>query len=650
MRVSLRMLVIYIVLASLSIPLNAYQEPPSAPTHSGFNVNGALVKVWVVDGKVRTLRGDPVKGAKVVVQPVGGFADFRTLKTGLQGEFHTEYRLNIETVKELSVEVTVSMKGFLKAHQIVDFGNTDKFWVIPVTLRNENQGFDLLSEADLISHLAAKLKELSSSEGLSAKSVTDYKRGVQEFLDQERPDRALQLFTEVVHRDATCVACRTMLALAELAYSDWDGTNRDLMQAVEDGRKDPKLGRPEAALALGVMEGWRHEPERSVGFLAEALRYDPKNSLALQEIGRMEILLRNWTKANAYLENAIADGGLPEARLLHVEALLNMGQLEAADEEMTRYLDGRDVKKMPLRVREIWIQLQNRKKVEETYAKVKTKVNEPLDYLRGAMPELKELAPDEDQKLLEPILKAVGQNVWEFHRNFPNTSSLEQIHQQKLNGNGRIVESQDQKFHYLCLAPSQDSEPAFTEYRANLNGEARQPGGFMLTSGFTSISLIFHPAYQSETVFRFLGRQKVNGRDTYVLAFAQHPTRAHFYGSFKAGDIETTTFSQGLAWIDSQNYQIIRLRTDLLQPLPEVQLTKKTAELNFNEVHFKGLTQGFWLPREVAVTVEWRGRVLRNHHEYSDFKLFNVESKDKVVMPEKIAQTPNQGLDPQPPQ
>ena len=37
-----------------------------------------------------------------------------------------------------------------------------------------------------------------------------------------------------------------------------------------------------------------------------------------------------------------------------------------------------------------------------------------------------------------------------------------------------------------------------------------------------------------------------------------------------------------------------------------------------------------WLPLDVAVTVEWRGRILRNRHTYSEFKIFNVETQQKA--------------------
>jgi len=615
---------------------------------SNIDINTMMQKHWIVAGKVTNLHGDPVGGVKVTVEPSES-GEFRTIQTNLQGEFRTEYLLNADLVKEFTVSLTVTKKGFLKAHQVVKFANPDHPWLIPVTLRDPNQDPDLLSQADLIAALHPKLKALGPSDGLSDKSEKDYTRGLMEYFERNRPDHALPFFTKVADREPSCIGCRTMLALAELDSWDWDGATRNLTQALEEGRNDPKRVRPEPAVALGVMESWRHELERSVGFLAEALKYAPKDPLALQELGRAELLLQNWATANAYLDNAVADGASPEARLLRVQALLNVGQSDAANKEMARYLNGHDVKLMPLRVREIWAQVENRKTVETTYAKLKTEVDEPIDYLRRTTPELKGLESDEDQKQLDPILTAVGKNVWEFFRNFPNTTSLEEIHQEKLKGNGRGGERQDQKFHYLCVTPAQAWGPGFSEYRANLSGDAGQPGGltegFMLTSGFASASLIFHPVYQSEATFRYLGRQKVNGRDTHVVAFAQRPTHAHLYGSFKEGQIQVTTFTQGLAWIDSQNYQIVRLRTDLLKPLPEVALKRQTTQIDFSEVHFKSLPEGFWLPREVAVTVDWHGRVLRNDHEYSDFKVFNVDATQKVGKPKELAQAPKEASD-----
>jgi tetratricopeptide (TPR) repeat protein len=644
MSTCLRILVLWAVACLLLMSAIAQVGASQAPT-STDNLYRIVQKRWVVAGRVTTLEGNPVAGAKVDVQPTGASGAFRTLVTDFQGQFQTDYWLNTDLVKEFAVELSVTKRGFLKAHALIDFGSTDKFWLIPVTLREPGEDPRLLSQADLISALGPRLNKLTASDGLSAAAEKDYARGAGEFLVMNNPDRALPFFTKVIHRDASCLPCRTMLALAELGSEDWDGAHRNLAEVLNRILADRSLGRPEPLIALGVMESWRHEPKDAAGYFAEALKYAPQDPLALQEMGRSQLLLENWGPAEQYLAKAIAAGAVPEVRLLRAEALLGEDQFQAASTEMVRYLDGRDVKKMPIEVRQLWAQIENRKKVEAAYVKPKPKGDQGIDYIHRPPTDLTSLEPATDQGPLDSILSAVGKTVAQFFANFPNTSSQEDIHQEKLRRKEKVGAKLDQRFRYLCFTPAEAWGLSFDEYRADQLGNRASPqglqDGFMLTSGFASASLLFHPNYQSQANFRYLGRLKAHGRDTYVVAFAQKPGKARLSGAFKLADISMTTFSQGLAWIDAQNYQITRLRTDLLRPLPEINLERETTEIAYGEVHFKGLPGEFWLPQQVTVTVDWNGKHLRNEHRYSEFKVFNVEATEKIRKPKEVGQAPS---------
>ena len=620
-------------------PLSAIAQHVSTVTNPDFN----LVSTRIVAGKVTTLRGDPVAGAKVELSPTLASGGYRTLATNPQGEFQTEYRLNFENINEFGIDLKVTKKGFLKAHSVVDFGASTMTWLIHVTLREAEEDSELLPQADLISGLAPRLKNLRTSDGLSAAGERDYERGVAELLDRNHSDRAVPFLNKVTRRDASCVLCRTMLALAELDMGDWDGAYRNLTEVSNKIKADGSLGRPEPFVALGVMESWRHEPRSAADYFVEALKYGPQDPLSLQELGRAQLLIQNWGAAEECLSKAIAAGAGSEARLLRAEALLGEDQFQAASTEMTQYLDGRNVKKMPIQVRQLWAQIENRKEVEAAYVNAKPKGEAAIDYLHRPPRDLKGLEPATDQGQLDSILKAVGKTVAQFFQNFPNTSSLEQIHQEKSGHHHKAPATLDQEFQYLCFTPTNAWGPGFDEYRVDSSGARASPqglyDGFMLTSGFASASLSFHPAYQPQATFRYLGRQKVDGRDTYVIAFAQQPAKARLNGVFTSGKIRMTTLSQGLAWVDSESYEIIRLRTDLLMPLWEVKLERATTEIAFGEVYFKGVSKGFLVPRQVTVTVDWNGRHLRNEHRYSEFKLFNVEVVDRPRKPKEPAET-----------
>jgi tetratricopeptide (TPR) repeat protein len=603
---------------------------------------------WLVEGVVQDMDGNPISRVRIAVEPMNGGADERVLQSDIQGRFSTQYFLNPELNRDLRISLIATKKGYPKAHETVHFTNSEKPWAVIITLREPHPDADLLSQEELISTLVPRLKSLSAADGLPAKSEKDYARGVAELVERDRPDHAVASFDKVAERNPNCVECRTMLSLADLASEDWDSALRDLESAVTTSIKDHQAGRPEPLLLYGVLQSWRHNYSQASAYCAAALKYSPKDPMALQEAGRAELMLQHWPVADAYLRQALEAGAGPGARLLRVKALLGEGSTNEALSEMKRYLAGRDVKNMPLPVRELYLQAQQKKKVEVMYAKVKPKVDEPLDYLRRTTPELSGLKPVADQRPLAGILSAVGKNVADAFETYPNTSSVEDIHEEKLSRKGKREGYLDEEFHYLCVVPDENWGPGFSEYRDPVGKEQGQAHGlsegFMVTSGFTSASLIFHPAYQDESTFRYLGRQEMDGVDAYVVAFAQIPAKSKLYGTFKSTDGFVTTFTQGLAWVNPQTYEIVRLRTDLLRPLPEVKLQRQTTDITYAPVQFKNIAGAFWLPKDVTVTVSWANRRLRNEHEYSGFRAFNVAESQKIASPKGAASEASEKL------
>ena len=423
-----------------------------------------------------------------------------------------------------------------------------------------------------------------------------------------------------------------MWGLAQLAMSDWDGAERNFGEAIKTIRADPSKARPEPDIALGVMETWRHNMKRGADFFHEAVKFAPEDPLALQELGRTQLALENWEEASDQLQKAIAAGAGRDAHLMCAEALLHADRFREADRELTAYLAGRDVKKMPPKVRQLWQEIQTQEGQELASTGGSFSMDRSTDELIQAMPALKGLEPASDQSQLASILDEAGKRVADSFRDFPNTVSVEEVHQEKLQRRGKIEGSQDQEFRYLWLMEPGPAGPGISEYRADKSGgTAAQKGlddGYMLTSGFTSAALKFHPFYRGDAQFRYLGRQKLDGIEYYVVAFAQYPGKARLAGAFRVNGAPLSFYFQGLAWIDAGTYEIVRMRQDLLAPLPEVRLERQTTEIDFGAVRFKKFTAEFWLPQRVSVAVDWNGKRLRNEHRYSKFELFNVHATE----------------------
>jgi len=124
------------------------------------------------------------------------------------------------------------------------------------------------------------------------------------------------------------------------------------------------------------------------------------------------------------------------------------------------------------------------------------------------------------------------------------------------------------------LAERQKEGVDVQEYRTNFRGNhvevAGLQRGFMITSGFAPADLVFHPTFRSDADFRYVGRQEMNGRPAFVIAFAQKPRIARIFERINSGSVSVLILVQGLAWIDSEINHILRLRTDLLKPAGEI--------------------------------------------------------------------------------
>ncbi len=608
-------------------------------------LNLRAARYHVVAGKVMTVDQDIVRGAEVRVSP-GLDGDTRFFKTDANGEFQTVYNVKGAFSGDFKVWLTIKKHGYQTAHELIDYADFPKPVLLPLTLRPEEPDPDLLSQQDLLSDLLPRLRSPGSADGLASKSEKKYARGVQEFIEKKRPDRSLSDFTDVARHNPECARCLTMLALAELDSGNWDDAARRTDAAIKltTREKNPMGGSLEALVLAGVMRSWMHAPQTAIGFFAEANRRQPGNRLVLQELGRAYLQMHDYGQADACLKSSVAAGGGQDAYLLWIQALLGEYKVDAANAEINRYLNGRPVKKMPLEVRQVWAEVQNGKQVEALYAKthngkMKQAAREaaPIDFLHDSPQQmhLKGLEPAKSQDDLKEILAAAGKNVAALYHGFQDSISLEEVRQQQLRHNGKVSNEAVEKFRYLCLMPHDPHVPGFTEYRKSANPAWRARdalnGRYMLTSGFVSAALVIHPDYQSGSEFRYLGRQRIDGHETYVVAFAQIPIKAKLVGSFTIGKHSAPTFQQGLVWIDAQNYQIVRLLTDLLKPLPEVRLSKETTRIDYQEVYFKQLAQRLWLPKDVTVTVNWGGKTLRNDHQYSDFKLFNVGADENIA-------------------
>jgi hypothetical protein len=255
--------------------------------------------------------------------------------------------------------------------------------------------------------------------------------------------------------------------------------------------------------------------------------------------------------------------------------------------------------------------------------------------LAKAVLELKHLQPAENQDVLPQILTQVGATVAAFFETFSNVTCKERVISAVATPMRSVEMGYDLEFSYVALPVRGADKTNLQEYRTDSKGAPVQPKSIegIFTVGFVSYLKHFHPDYQSDSRFRYLGREALKGRDTYVVAFAQRPEVARHPAFVEFGNQRGSVFLQGVAWIDPTSFRILRLRTDIQQPELKIGLQNETTEIEYSEVTFRHDDKTFWLPREVAVA----GRVGRysfhNRHHYSDYRLYVVNAEEAPKSP-----------------
>jgi VWFA-related protein len=270
----------------------------------------------------------------------------------------------------------------------------------------------------------------------------------------------------------------------------------------------------------------------------------------------------------------------------------------------------------------------------EYYARARSVIGWDSKELLRFFPELKTLHLEPNNGQLETLLPRVGTNVDAMFRHFFETASVEKIVETRLGAGGILEGARSEKFEYLAR-PRQDSAGiTIDENRTDEKGKqihSRDTREFFVTSGFASMALHFHPVYQAQSNYRYLGRQVITDREVFVIGFAQRPGAAQLLGRIGLGQKEASVLYQGVAWIDSVNYQIIRIRAELLAPRPDLLLERQTTAVDFRPQQFQTTGVTLWLPDQATVTIVLRGSTFQNVHRYSHYRLFNVQAK--LTMP-----------------
>lgn len=292
--------------------------------------------------------------------------------------------------------------------------------------------------------------------------------------------------------------------------------------------------------------------------------------------------------------------------------------------------------------------LLNPRDFEKTiWANAKPYLAYSLPDLEAAVPELKGLQPATSQNQLNMLVHRTGETCVELLRHMPNVIAHEEVITRErtvsLISHGGVagkrieLKPRRQQFEYLLLSHRTAEGGVLDEYRTDKHGRPITGSGddaqAQLTQGFVNDWLHFYPGNLGESQFRYLGQQDIDKHHTFVIAFAEVPEAMKFPAQCRLEGTLISILLQGVAWIDSSDFRIVRIREDLLAPRPDIYLNQFTTKIHFGDVKISKAASSLWLPQQVDIEWEYRGILFQRRHSYSDYRLFAAKAKIIPIAP-----------------
>jgi len=233
------------------------------------------------------------------------------------------------------------------------------------------------------------------------------------------------------------------------------------------------------------------------------------------------------------------------------------------------------------------------------------------------------------------LLQEVSERVQELVANVHQFSAREHIEHVEIRKNGNPRRTRKNTFNYVAQINQVSGSPSVEEYRISAR-PIETAAGEMIDTGTAAFALIFHPYFIRDFAMSCEGLADMQSRVAWQLHFAQNPSRSNLFHVYRVGKTYYPAKLKGRAWIAADNYEVLRLQTDLLEPIGEIHLQREHSDTRYGPVEFPKQNVRLWLPQSTALYMDYRGRRYQRRHNFSDFQLFSVETGEEVKGPKTI--------------
>jgi len=237
---------------------------------------------------------------------------------------------------------------------------------------------------------------------------------------------------------------------------------------------------------------------------------------------------------------------------------------------------------------------------------------------------------------LDDVVRKAGQRLTELVTDVDRFAATESLIHENINKWGVPSPPEKRKFDYVVGIQELDHKYLnVEEYRNSGTVSAGDFPDGVATNGLPALVLIFHPYNAPNFAMTCEGLARLSTGLAWQVHFKQRQDKPNLIKRYRVGADGPSypVALKGRVWISADTYQILRLESDMVAPIPEIKLAADHTEIEYGPVQFQGGKINMWLPQSADIYYDWRGRRIHRRHSYSNYMLFGVDEKQKISVP-----------------
>jgi tetratricopeptide (TPR) repeat protein len=398
-----------------------------------------------------------------------------------------------------------------------------------------------------------------------------------------------------------------------------------------------------ALILLGQVEFAQGDYPAAATVLERAVDADSENWMAHNLLANAYLKLKKYDGARQQGELAIAKGkaGANAANLTLGQALVNLGKKEEGIQALKAFVQNSPTDPTVPQVRDLIAMLErpNAGPLPGTAIARTLPAIDPIfatpelpvsvnPWRPPGIDEAKPSVADGVGCPFDNVIEMSGERVKQLVDDVSRIAAIEHLVHEQVDEMGNSITKETRTYDYV--ASISEDRPGFLEVdedRLERMARASFPDR-IASGGFAALALVFHPHMRENFEMTCEGLGSWHGQAAWLVHFKQREDRPALISEYNVGGAIYSLRLKGRAWITADKFEIVRIESELINPMPQIQLRCEQQVVEYGPVRFQKNVE-LWLPNKAEIYLDYRKHRYYRSHGYDHYLLFSVDSVEK---------------------